>query len=453
MPTEAEVQTQWKNLVNVLEKSRAYFDDDLVDPGGYIDVFVQSLEGEYLSISGPSVVSRIRALCSSAVDANQAFAALEPVLLEYGLILAASATLGYGSGFSSAADVFPALYQWLHDNSATVATRNITYASVSANGSNTGNAIVSRLTADRHGYSLEACHVEKKMFKCVQDQNSGTQKWAESFEAIGEAASFDGLNIGITGSGEAARTLIRAKHAGSGAGGSLLNNSSFSDFDSTASSEKFANWTESLGGGAVIGDVTQDTTNYYRSHPNASTNASLKISMDNASDSIALKQTLSQMRVSRLDPNTPYFLRAMWNRSIGSGTGGTVALKLGGNTAVSTSVASQSGWQELVIPFNSTCWLDNFGEDDLDIEIGWNNGTSGYILFDDLILCPWDLIDGTYWLLRHNAGTPTANLVDDEYYAVDSGGAPGTGILQYWCWRSGLGYLPSSGTPTISDPS
>ena len=71
MPTEAEVQTQWKNLVNVLEKSRAYFDDDLVDPGGYIDVFVQSLEGEYLSISGPSVVSRIRALCSSAVDASR----------------------------------------------------------------------------------------------------------------------------------------------------------------------------------------------------------------------------------------------------------------------------------------------------------------------------------------------------------------------------------------------
>lgn len=452
MPTEAEIQTQWKNAVNVLEKTRAYADGSLVGAGGYLDVLVQSFEGDYIPISGAAFISRVRALLSSAVDSSQALAALEPVLYEYAAILRASGTLGYGSGFRTSRDIFAALYQWLHDNSGSVASRAITYTAVSASGSNVGNAVVKRLTVDRFGYNLEACTVEKKMLKCISDQNSGAQKWAEVLEIAGSAAGFDALLRGSTGSGDAARTVIRAKHAGSGAGGSYLNNSSFSDFTSTATSEKFKGWVETLTGAAVIGDVTQDTTNYYRTHPNSSVNGSLKISMDNAGDSVTVKQALADMRNQRLDPDTPYFLRVMWNRSIGSGTGGSVSLKLGGNTTVTVALAAQSGWQELVIPFDKTCWLEEFGQDSFDIEIAWSGGTAGYVLFDDVIFCHWDLVDGTYWLVEHNAGTPTANLVEDEYYAVDSGGAPGTGILQWWCWVSGLGYLPSSGTPTIADP-
>ena len=453
MPSEVEIQTQWKNITNVLEKTRAYADDNLVGAGGYIDVLYQSFEGEFIPVEGASLAVRVRALLASAVNQSQALAALEPVLFEYASVLAASATLGYGSGYQSASEVFVALYQWLDDNSATVKSRTITYASVSAGGSNVGTAGISRLTKDRLGYDLEACHVEKKMFKCIVDQNSGAQKWQESFHIVGELSSFDGLRKGDTGSGSAARANIRAKHAGGGAGGSLLNNSSFSDFSaSDTSGAQFNNWTETLTGAAVYTDITQDTTNYYRTHPNASTNGSLKIAMDNAGDSVTLKQSMSNMRISRLDPNTPYFLRVAWNRAIGSGAGGTVSIKLGGNTAVTAAVSAQTGWRELVIPFDKTTWLEEFGEEDFDVEISWSGGTGGYILFDDMIFCPWDLIDGTYWLIHQNNGTPVANLVEDEYYAVDSGGAPGTGILQYWCWIAGLGYLPSSGTPTITDP-
>lgn len=452
-PTEAEIQTQWKNIVNIIEKTRAYADNDLVDAGGYIDVLVQSYEGEYIPVNGPAFVSRVRALISGAVDQTQAAAALEPVFFEYGSILSASATLGYGSGFETVGDAFTAIYQWFIDNSFTIQSRAITFTAVSANGSNTGNAVVSRLTVDRFGHNLEACHVEKKMLKCTIDQNSGSQKWAERFVIMGTIASFDGLRIGDTGSGESARTLLTAKNAGSGNGGSLLNNSSFSTFAASASSgNQFTNWTETIVG-ALTTAITQDTTNVYRSHPNASTNASMKLSLANAGHSISLKQPLANMRIARLKPSTPYFLRLMWNREIGSGTAGTVRLKLGANTVITVAVAAQTGWQEIVIPFDKTCWLEEFGEDAFDIEIGWAAGTAGYILFDDAIFCEWDLVDNTYWLVNQNNGTPVANIVEDEYFAVDSGGAPGTGILQYWCWRSGLGYLPSSGSPTISDPS
>lgn len=450
MPTEAEVQTQWKNAVNVLEKTRAYADNSLANGGGYLDVLVQSFEGEYIPISGAAFVQRVRALMSGVLDSSQALFVMDAVLREYAPLLAASATLGYGSGYQTTRELFQALYQWMHDNTYSVETRAITYTTPSANGGNTGTAGVSRLTTDRFGYPLEACHVEKKMLQCITDQNSGALKWAESFQIVGETASFDGVRYAANGSG--ARSTLRAKHAGSGAGGSLLSNSSFSDFSSTATN-KFTNWVATYGGSAVAADLTQDTTNYYRSHPNASTDASCKISMDNAGDSITLKQTLTNMRVSRLDPDTPYFLRVMVNKTVGTAVGGSVTLKLGANTTVTSTVAALSAnWDELVIPFDKTCWLEEFGEDAFDIEIAWSGGTSGFMLFDDVIFCPWDEFDGTYWLVHQNNASPVANIVGDEYYAVDSGGAGGTGILQYWCWRAGLGYLPSDATPTIADP-
>ena len=452
MPTETEIQTQWKNIVNVLEKTRIYADDSLTNSGGYIDVLTQSFEGDYIPVSGATFTSRVRALLSDAVGSTQALAALEPVLFEYASILSASATIGYGGGSRSAVDSFAALYQWLIDGSGSVETRAITYTAVSANGSNAGTAGVSRLTVDRFGHNLEACHVEKKMLKCVADQNSGALKWAERLELVGEVASFDGLQRGATGSGEASRTLLTAKHAGSGDGGSGLNNSSFSDFTVSASSAaQFNNWDETIVG-ALTTAITQDTDNYYRAHPNANTNGSMKLALANAGHSITVKQKLTNMRTSRLDPDVPYFLRVMWNRSIGSGAAGNVTLKLGANTTVTVPVTAQSGWQEIKIPFTKTCWLEEFGEEALDIEIAWAGGTGGYILFDDAIFCPWDIVDGTYWLVHQNTDTPVANLAEDEYYSVDTGGAPGTGILQYWCWIAGLGYLPSSGSPTIADP-
>jgi len=70
-----------------------------------------------------------------------------------------------------------------------------------------------------------------------------------------------------------------------------------------------------------------------------------------------------------------------------------------------------------------------------------------------VIFAPWDLIDGTYWCLRGNAATHTAWAVDDTLTVTDAGGAPGTGKIQWWLFVSGFGYLPSSGSPTFTDPS
>lgn len=447
-PTEAEIQTQWKNVVNILETFRTHIDGTHAGSGGLWDVLLQSLEGEYTPADLASWVNGFRAGCSDLLTPSTVVAALTPILFEYAARIDADATAtqGFGTGYRTVSEIMRALYDWFHEKSYSVESRAITYdTSATAGGSNVGNGAMARLTEDENGYDLEACHVEKKQFKCVADQNSGKQENAEVFECLGEAASFDSLLRAQFGSGTAANTTIVSKHAGQGAGGSMLANSSFSEFDS-AGSPKFRGWTESA---APSGSLDQDTTNYYRTHPGAQTNASLELT--GGLGTITLKQPLSSLRNRRLDPDTPYGLRIMFNRQIGIATGGTLTIRCGSNSK-SVAIAAQTGWNELILDMDANLWFRQFNEDPFDIEIEWASSTSGTLLIDDAIFAPLDLIDGTYWFLRGNDATHTPWLVDDVLSFTDTGGAPATGKIQWFLFVAGLGYLPSSGSPTMTDP-
>lgn len=446
-PTEAEIQTQWSNAVDVLETLRALVDDTLAGTGGKFDALLIDLEGEYLPSEMAAFVNVMRSGLSDLLSPGIASSVLTPVLFEYGNLLSKHATLGYGGGYRSISELFRALYEWFNDNTLTVESRAITYDSSATLGAgNVGDGTLSRLTEDENGYNLEACHVEKKTFRCRADQNSGTEENAEVFEFLGEASSFDSVLRAQFGSGESARTTIVSKHAGSGSGGSLLTNSSFSEYSATAS-PKFTAWTESAGGAGAT-QVT-GASNIYRTHPGAQTDASLKLDGSLAA-TITLKQTVAQMRARRLDPDVPYFLRIMWNRSVGSGDG-TLVIRMGSQSA-SVVLAAQSGWQELVMAADQTAWFRQFNEDPMDIEIELTSPSTGYVLVDDVIFTPYDLVDGTYWCLRGNDATPVPWLVDDTIQYTDTGGAPATGKIQWWLFVAGFGYLPSSGTPSFADP-
>lgn len=447
MPTEAEIQTQWKNGVAVLEDARV-FGDAIVDDGGEIDTLVQSLEGDFLPTELSAWTSRLRAAASSMVDPVTARELLEPILFEYAAILSAGGTdQGFGSGFTSVDELATALYEWFVDTSVTVKSRTITYGSPTVNG--TGNGTMTRLTEDENGFDLEACHVEKKLFRCRADANSGVLKEAEVFEVVGQRASFDALRRTHAnfGSGGEARRSIVSKNAGAGQGGSVLNNSSFSTFDATAS-PKFANWTESAGGGQLA--QATGASNIYRSHPGATTDASMRI--NGGGGTVTVKQAVSAMRVQRLDPNRPYFFRIMVNGSVGSALDGNVTIRLGSQSATVLVSALSAGWNELMIAADQNTWFRSFNEDGLDAEIEWSGSTSGYVLVDDAILIPYDEVDGTYLVIRAANASPVAWEVDDTIRFTDTGGAPATGKIQYWFWVALGRYLPSSGTPTFTDP-
>lgn len=455
-PAETEIRTQLVNSIDILESMRNYIDGTLLGGGGKFDTLLQSLEGEYTPADLSGAVNRVRAGASSLVSSSTALEFLIPIIFEYAGILAADSALGYGSGFRNVDEAFNALFLWFAEQATpiTVQSRNLTYDITATAGSgNVGNGAMSRLTVDEYGYRLESCHVEKKTFKCFADQNTGVNAGAESFQFVGTRSSFDALGWIGAGSGEQQRAFIRSHHAGLGAGGSLLNNSSFSTFSSSATSQKFDGWVETFGGAATIADVTQDETTFYRTHPNAQTDASLAIAMNSAADTVTLKQTISRMRIARLDPNAPYFLRAMWNRSANSATAGTLTIRCGSNSA-SVALAAQSGWQELALALDENLWPRNFNQDPFDIEIEWAGGTAGTLLIDDVLFAPFDLVDGTYWFLRQNAASPTDWLREDTLTFTDDGDAPQTaGKINYWLWRAGLGYLPSTtGVPVIADP-
>ena len=69
-PTEAEIQTQWKNAVDIVEDLRAFIDGTLAGGGGLFDVLIQSLEGEYTPAELTNLVNAWRSTLSSTIDSG-----------------------------------------------------------------------------------------------------------------------------------------------------------------------------------------------------------------------------------------------------------------------------------------------------------------------------------------------------------------------------------------------
>lgn len=442
-PTEAEIQSQWKASVDILETIRNVADGSLAGPGNKLDALLTLLEGEYTPYDSGAAVQGTYQGLSTLISPSAALAYLRPVVFEYGNWLSAN---GYfGGAYSSVQVLFNALFEYMSENSVTVQTRAITFASPVYAGTNTGNGALHRLTVDKYGNDMEGCYVEEKQFRCRRDQNNGTEVNAEVFESLGQAVPGTSLQIGASGfgSGEQSRTLIASRHAGTGSGGSLLLNSSFSTYSGTAT-PKFQGWTEASGSA----NISQDTSNYYRTHPGATVDGSLKLS-----GSAKVVQSISTTRARRMDPEQPYFLRVMVNKTIGTASGGNIVIRLGSVSKTVSLASLGAGWQEVILAQDENCYLRNFNEQDLDIEIEWQTASSGYLLIDDAIFCVWDYLDGSYYTIVGNDSTSHSPwLIDDVITVTDTGGAPGTGKLQWWVWRAGLGYLPSSATPTITDP-
>lgn len=464
-PTESDIRTAWKAAVNILEKVRDFSDATVALPStGLLDVLTASLKGQYLPNELQAFGASMRAGLSNLISPNMATTVITPILFEYANVISQTATttyqtVGQGNGYQNGAELFRVLYEWMAraGTPITIQSRVITFDTTfdtyGLGGSNAiiGNGTISRLTVDAYDYPMEACHVEQKTIRCRADQSTGTEKWAEVFEINGTQASFDNLLRKSYGSGESNRTTIVAKHAGTGSGGSLLTNSSFSEYSATAS-PKFTGWTETAGGSAL----SQDTTTVYRSHPGGQTTASMKLT--GTGSTITVTQPLTSMRIRRIDANTPYFCRIMVRTNTADqATSGNIVLTMGSvSTTVAVSGLSADTWTEVRIGSSTAkhSWPQNFNTDTMSVKIEWTTSQSGKILYiDDAILCPWDLVDGTYWCLRQTANAPVAHRVDDVFICTDTQADATKGKLQYWNWVSGYGYLPSAAsTPTISDP-
>lgn len=445
--TEPEIQSMWTNAVDILEKHRVYADATARDEGE-LDVLVKSLEGTYAP-GVSNAAADFRALISSPLNPGVIRGFFVPLLLEYMKFISEDGTVTLASA-TDVPTMMQALYDHMINNNLTIESRLIGHditatKTTTREGVIVGTGDIQRLFVDYRGYEIENCTIERKNFRCIQDQNTGSKEHAELFTVQGEAPPPDQLGrnaadvLGHLGTGNQGR--IRALHAGTSDGGSRLRNSSFSTYD-VAATDDFDGW-------AFTGTTvpTQDTSDFYRSHPNASTDGSMLFSAN-----AKMTQTLAKMRFSGsgFDPSVPYFCRIMWKRL--SSADGTLTLRLGSSSEAITLAGTN--WTELFIG-NTTAkdqWPRNFNEDGFTVEIELSGNTTGTLLVDDAVLSPYTLIDGTWWAIKQSATVPLPFLFDDVLHVTDTGGAPATGELQYWLHRAGMGYLPAAVTDTWPDP-
>ncbi len=339
------------------------------------------------------------------------------------------------------------IHRDMHTNSKTFNDRGRTIPTTgTAGGSNVGNGTASVLKEDWEGYTLQGGHVETKTIECVEDQNLGRLKNAEVFEARGTDRSKDLLDY----SGSGMRSRLYSMHAGSGASGSVLQNSSFDSAFSGDGTDKIPGWT--IGGTAA--DVTYNTTaaNIYRDVPGASTSAALAFAA--AAGTNQVTQALSLRRINAMGERVPWMLQVAYRMSAVAAASGTMRIKMGNQTqTLDLATVADTNKHILQMPFNKNLYYRNWKEDAPDIEVEFDalSGATAYI--DDLIFAPMTRVDGLWWWL---VGGPTAFLQRDVFTHATTGGAAADCEMMFSAWWAGLPWFMfptnSAGTETITDP-
>lgn len=414
-PTEAEVQTQWKNCTKC-------FDDLLTAGATWItneDAYVQSLESGVPADAMNAIIAARSALDS----ALQGFAAaITPQFMEYARIVSAPET-----------DVRTILQRRIYDyfvaNSKTIQSRGFSFGSASAGGANVGSGTINRLNKDPNNFDIEAQFADVKTAKIIQDQSTGVNKHEEVFEFRGQARSL-APTIAPSGSG-----LVAAIPCYSAASSVFLN-PSFSDYQGTITSlTELTSWTVA----GSLANLNLDQTNYYRGFPGDTTPAALKFL---ANESIS--QLLS-LGGRPMDPFTPYYAQLVYNRQVGSGDG-TLTVTLGSKN-VAVVLSAQTGWNVLRFTIGQNNWYEKFMANDLTLTIALSGRSTGSVLVDDLLVVPYVNFDGS-WYAPVGGSTP---FMKDDYFTFTDTIASDS-KLQKWLWRAFGVYLPHAGSPSISDP-
>lgn len=433
-PTWAEVWTQFKNLIWILENLDNFANSDTDNWVGMEDTLAQSLEGDFT----PDVMRLLRSNrgnISAILAPSNVRALFRPFIRELGKVIGAPETTDEA--------IWDRIITYMVDNSEDINSRNLTRGSISAAGGNTGNVTVRRLTEDENGEPLESSHLETKTIECIADQNQ-VNLHSEKFEIRGVERELDELDR--QGSGFKSEIIALSPKATKG----ILQNPSFSQFAGTAGD---GNTITSVTGWTATSDITNFEINEsitYRGIFGEATPRSLRVI---ANDTIS--QTLSSTTKYRFDPRIPYWMQfAMYRRDTATGT---LTAHFGGiSRAITIGNQTDDTWAVYGIEStpSSNLYYKNFAEDSLDIKFVTTSLATGTIHIDDVIIGQWSPFDGTWWCVSADGATHTAPLREDSWTATDSL-AGSEAIIAKWVFRANLPSLPSdnAGAETIADPS
>lgn len=409
--TFAEASTQLKNGIKPFTDLEAAAGTIVTS----IDAAEQDLEGDTLPAAVISVTAELRARLSSAMDWTEARRLWDAWAIE--VLRIAGLPLD---------DVWARIHRYMFDNSQDFNARGWTRGAMTAGGSNVGSGEGKRLTVDWEGMELQGGAVEVKTFYCDRDQNTGRRKGAEEFVCRGEDRSKD--NLDWQGSGVVVRPVC-ARHAGSGPGGSLLQNPSFDSSFGSESTTKIPGWVITTG---TTTNITAGTSGF-ATEPGASAQGTLVFAAQ--AGVLEVTQALSVRLLNMRNERTPMMLSVCYKKSA-AGSTGTLNLKLGSKTtSLDLSTIGDTNWHVLYFTIDKNLYYRNWREDAPDVEIEVDTGAGGTVTFDRCVLTEWDYIDGS-WFWIH--GGATAFLERDVFTATDTGPTAAGSELMYSAYRVGI---------------
>lgn len=366
---------------------------------------------------------RIRNLIAQASSRDRARALLAPLLRNYAKVIGTIPE-------TNTRDILSRIRKDFIDNSRRVKSRNISHGSPSS-GSNIGDGAINRLTVDEDGFDLENVHVEAKRADCVQDEHTGADEHAETFEVTGQDAELDQINP--SGSGVIGElTAADARESGR-----FISNPSFSQFSGSGATLDFTDWTFN-----DVTNVQADTTNTYRDFVGDDTPTSLRIDADEY-----VRQNLNVLG-STFDLDIPVYAQLAYNRSVGSADG-TLQFRLGSRIVSVDLSGASAGWNILRLPINKYNWPRQFLDvEDPVVAVILTGRSTGYVLVDDIIVVNYDRIDGTWYKA---VGGATPFLIDDSFTWSDTlNGAEG--LINFYLWLA-FGQDEDPSLPGVTDGS
>lgn len=415
-PSFTTVWSELKNVVLILDDTRNYGSVNGTNLVTDLNTYVTALAGDRAA-SGGVASQQFRAQFAALLAGGRSL--LDPHIFDMAKAIS--------SPGQDVATILADLYLYMNDNSYTVVSREYTFGSVSAGGSNVGTGTVYRLTTDSYNNAIEVSFPTTTTLKCVQDSQSGTSPGREVFQIYQVQPAPDLIETAGSGTFGTLTGL---------AGDVVLRNASFQNLAGSVSAPTdIPNWTSSI---AINGTNYQfDATNYFRVSPEESANNPAGGGTPYGLRMYATATLTQKVRYLNLalSPSTPYFFALRWNRQVGACTG-TLKITIG-TKSTTVSVTTQTGWQTLVVAMDQNLWLRQFNQDNLGLVIDWTLSTGTYLVVDDACFAPMTRYDGLWYTYL---GGATNAQKDDKYTFADT--ELGNKV-QRWLWRLYGRYLPA----------
>ncbi len=435
LQSEAEIQTEIADMLAIFEElfkaSSVNTPSPLLNFVARIETLFDDPAGDH-SIQSRNQIEAFRAGISNLQSTGFVAGALDPLLNNYAKVL------GDIDAPLPPLEILNLIRDDFVDNNKSVKSRDITFVTPVASGTNAGSGRIDRLTVDEDGFDLEAVFVDSKRAEIIRAAGSGALVNAEVFRFRGDDKEKD--NLEITGSG--LRSDIRSRHGGD----SFLRNTSFSQRGgSDVAVTALNDWTVGTSG-SPIPTIELDAVNFFRGFPGDSVPKALKVLSD---ETFIQKFTAANIQ---LPTTRPAYASLAWNSEIFAAVGPTarIVLEVAGQ-GVSAVVSGITGWQILRLPLDKNLWPKNLlTVQDPEVKITVSGITGGDLLVDDVILGTMVPFAGHfYWPVGGIIPFLLQDIFNwtDSFVTVDS-------VIQKWLWIVHQFSLPSNkvGAETFADP-